>query len=87
MRVNVGDYAKDTVTGFEGIVIARTEWLNGCARVVIQPNKLKEGKMVQAETVDEMQCTVIKGKGWKEPRQTSTGGPRPDPVRHASPER
>ena len=34
---NLGDEVKDTITGFKGIVVARTEWLNGCARVTVQP--------------------------------------------------
>lgn len=32
MQVNLGDRVKDQVTGFEGIAIARTEWLFGCPR-------------------------------------------------------
>ncbi len=85
-RVQLGDIVEDTVTGFKGTVVARTEWLNGCWRIVIQPKGLnKDGKTFDAETYDELQLKVIKpkapavGVGNK-----STGGPRPKEVKHAS---
>jgi hypothetical protein len=75
--INVGDIAKDSVTGFKGMVIARTEWLNGCARILIQPQELtKEGKTMEAEQFDEQQVVLVKAKGFKPVRET--GGPRPD---------
>lgn len=43
--IQLGDIARDTVTGYQGTVIARTEWLNGCWRLTLQSNTLdKEGK-------------------------------------------
>ena len=45
MSVQLGDLCKDTVTGFEGVCVARTEWLNGCWRMTLQSAKLdKDGK-------------------------------------------
>lgn len=85
--IKVGEMAKDSITGFTGIVVARTEWLNGCARITLQPKGLKDGKPVLMETFDEMQIEVVKGKGWKEPRVTNTGGPRPSPVQATTPSR
>ena len=41
----LGDLVKDKVTGFTGIVICRAVWLNGCARLTVQPQKVgKDGK-------------------------------------------
>jgi len=78
MRINVGDTAKDTITGFAGAVVARTEWLNGCARITLQPTKLsKEGKTIEAETFDETQVALVK-RARHVPKR-DTGGPRPDP--------
>jgi hypothetical protein len=35
---------KDTITGYSGIVVARHEYLNGCLRFSLQPDKLdKDG--------------------------------------------
>lgn len=36
-EITLGCKAKDKITGFTGIVIAMTSWLNGCQRVTIQP--------------------------------------------------
>ena len=84
--INLGDLAKDTVTGFEGICIARTEWLNGCARITLQPKGLdKDGKPIESHCFDEMQLKLVKAKSYKPARDT--GGPRPSPQRRADPKR
>jgi len=82
-KIHVGDIARDSVTGFKGMVIARTEWLNGCARVTIQPQKLKDGKTIDAETFDEQQVEVVRSKYHSPNRET--GGPRPTPIRQKDP--
>ena len=37
--INLGDRVKDTLTGFSGIVVAKTDWLNVCARMGVPDNK------------------------------------------------
>lgn len=87
MSVQLGDKAKDQVTGFEGICVARTEWLNGCVRVTLQSDKLdKEGKPQEGQTFDEPQLVVTKAKKVQcGPRDT--GGPKPTPTRQSGPKR
>lgn len=73
---DLGDRAKDKVTGYTGIVVAKTHWLNGCVRVNIQSEALKDGKPLDAEGFDSEQVEVI-AKGVhpvKPPRE----GPMPD---------
>jgi hypothetical protein len=56
-----GDEAKDLVTGFRGIVTARTTWLHGCNRLAITPTKLgSDGQPVKEATFDEQRIEVIK---------------------------
>lgn len=56
-----GDLAKDLVTGFTGIITARTTWLHGCDRVAITPNKLgKDGEPIKEASFDEQRVEVIK---------------------------
>ena len=43
-KIDLGDVAKDTITGFEGVVVAQSKWLHGCVRMTLQPRELKEGK-------------------------------------------
>lgn len=56
-----GDEAKDIVTGFRGIITARTTWLHGCDRITITPSKLgADGLPVKDQTFDEQRIEVIK---------------------------
>ncbi len=78
--IELGDTAKDTITGYEGVVIAKTLWLNGCIRLAIQPEGLtKEGKIHAIETFDAEQMKLVKAA---KPRATAPkGGPKPAPER------
>jgi hypothetical protein len=58
----LGQKAKDKITGFEGILTARVQFLTGCNRYSIQPQKLHDGKRLEGEYFDEDQI-VITGKG------------------------
>jgi hypothetical protein len=59
--LTLGDIATDTITGFKGVVIARTEWLNGCRRYKLQPKELKkDGTPKDSSTFDEQQIALSK---------------------------
>jgi hypothetical protein len=76
------------VTGFEGIVICRTEWLNKCVRITIQPPIDAEGKVRESLTVDEEQVAVLNAKPLELPRgpkPVQTGGDRPNPAARRDP--
>lgn len=83
-KIQLGDVARDTITGFTGVVIADTKWLHGCRRLTLQPAKLDDkGAPVMSQTFDEPQLerlpdTPIKGT-------SETGGPRPEPERRSLP--
>ncbi len=83
MKIKLGDRVKDTLTGFSGVAVAETQWLHGCRRITIQPEKLKDGKVVEAMTFDEPQVVVIKENVADATRDT--GGPRPEPQRQSAP--
>mgnify|MGYP003453287561 FL=1 len=87
VNVQLGDEARDTVSGFTGVCVARTEWLNGCRRMSLQPKALdKDGKPQEIQAFDDFQLEVTKPKlqpiGSKE-----TGGPRDEPSRARDPSR
>lgn len=83
--INLGDVVRDRLTGFSGIVVARTEWLYGCLRITVQPEELnKDGGVRDSVTFDEMQVTLILPTA-VQPASQTTGGPRPEPARHADP--
>jgi hypothetical protein len=77
--IELGDIAKDSITGFEGTVVCWSTWLNGCSRLTLQPRKMRLGKPVEPETFDELQLVLVAKGNLKALRET--GGPRPEPVR------
>ena len=85
-KFNLGDHAKDIVTGFSGICVARYEWLNGCIRYELQPSKLKDGLPVEAKVFDQGQLKLVKAAAVTiEPAHT--GGPMPTPRLPGAPRR
>jgi len=82
--VELGDLAKDTVTGFSGTVVAITTWLHGCSRIILQPKVGKDGKVPESSAFDEPQVVVVKKKvvavaNTNPPKRTAApGGPRDD---------
>ncbi len=88
--IKLGNRVKDTITGFAGIAVARTEWDYGCVRISVQPEKLdKDGKVRDTETFDEQRLGVIKETRPKVSRVSTAGpgGPRPAPTRAPDPTR
>ena len=72
-KFNLGDEAKDVITGFTGIITCRTQWLNNCNVYGLQPQKLKDGKPLEKSYFDEPQMELVEKKVHKESRKT--GGP------------
>lgn len=79
--IKLGNKVRDTITGFAGILIGRTEWMYGCNRIGIQPEGLHEGKPVDAEWFDEQRVELVEATPVKvSPNSTATsGGPKRDP--------
>ena len=83
-KIQLGDKVKDTVTGFKGIAMARTTWLQGCDRITIQPKGVdKDGKTYRNETFDEPQVEVITPRKKPIPRKSKTGGPMPSTPKYS----
>lgn len=76
----LGDTARDVLTGFEGVVVAKSEWLNGCMRMTIQPRGLKDGKPIAPEGFDIEQLELVEKADVEMPTKKA-GGPMPDPQR------
>lgn len=80
--IKLGDRIKDAVTGFTGIAVARTEWLHGCVRWTVQPEKLgKAGNVQDGFVFDEPQLIIVKAAavpGAVLPKAKRTYGPRND---------
>ena len=62
--IELGQKAKDKITGFEGILTGRCEYLYGCDQYLITPSVDKEGKRQDGEWFDDGRIEVI-GAGVK----------------------
>lgn len=72
--VSLGDKVRDPITGYEGTVIARTEWVWGCVRLGVQSAFMHEGKPVEAQWFDEAAIEVTSAR-LVERKGAATGGP------------
>lgn len=79
----LGDRLRDRITGFQGIAIAKTDWLNQCVRWTIQSEERTDNGKSITETFDEIDVELIAVDplGYRAVDKKVTGGPRPEPVR------
>ena len=74
--IKLGDKVRCKYTGFTGIAVAKTEFINGCVQysVVAKWNgKTTRDEMEQG--IDEDSLEVIKPKKKKKEKKESNGGP------------
>lgn len=83
-QIKPGDLVQDKITGFKGIAVVRSEWLNGCIRIQVQPQVLHEGKPVDAQPFDQEQLELLKARAHFS-EALPTGGDRPNPMRAPDP--
>jgi hypothetical protein len=86
MKINLGDKCKDNVTGFEGIVTVRSEYISGCTRVGLQPPVGSDGKIPEAQYFDEPMLTLVQSAACAA-MPSDRGGPRDVPRQHSAPVR
>ena len=55
----LGDLVKDPITGYNGVVIAYSTYLQGCSRCGVQSRELKDGRRIEPEWFDEPQLEVV----------------------------
>lgn len=82
-EVQLGDRIKDSISGFVGIMVAKCDWLNGCCRVTVQPETLKDGAVMDNSTFDVEQVELVNARNAVS--RTPTGGPAIKPTRNADP--
>ena len=81
----LGFTVKDQISGFTGVVTAKTEWLNGCIRYGVQSRELNEGIPLKSQWFDEDDLVVLPGVDQvvlnapltEGATLSPTGGPRP----------
>ena len=82
--MNLGDKAKDKLTGFTGTIVGKTEWLFGCIRFGVQSGELHDGKPIDLQWFDEHQLVEVGHLPSPAPPDSDRmvrGGPQADPTR------
>lgn len=71
----LGAELRDTITGFTGVVVCRTQWLHGCNVYGLQPRGLEKegGKPKERAHFDEPALELVIPSVAPKPRKT--GGP------------
>ncbi len=72
MKVELGRWYQDKVTGFAGVAVSRTTYLTGCARIVLQPAVGDDGKWHDSQWFDEPMLE-LQGSLKVEPPQSAVG--------------
>ena len=72
-KFKLGDKVRDKISGLEGIITSRIEFLNGCVQYGIQPPVTPDGTMREVEYIDEEQLEHIEEKK-KSIKKNDTGG-------------
>ncbi len=69
-EIILGETYTDVVTGYKGVAVCRTEWMEGCFRIGLQGKVKKDGEIPDMLTFDEPQLLPKPKKKPKKP-----GGP------------
>lgn len=88
-EVQLGSTARDMVTGFVGVVAARTMWLTGCATVELVSKELKDGVPLKSQWFDENRLEFVSDADGRlvelltaqEKAPSASGGPHEAPER------
>jgi hypothetical protein len=81
-QIKLGQKVRDMVTNYEGIAIARVEYLNGCIQYCVKPTISQDGKMPEGEYIDYQQLEII-DNGIDTVLSIGTGGVMPDAPRNS----
>lgn len=79
-RFGMGAQVRDTITGFEGIMVGLSIELGGIVAVVIEPTKLEKGEPIKAHVFESTRVEVVEPKPVPQTKAVTSGkkgGPAP----------
>ena len=81
MKCKMGEEYRDPVSGFQGIMVAFTQWQHGCVRITLQPKLDKDGKYSDSITFDDPALVKVpKAKAYTSDIKSGKHGDRDDSV-------
>jgi len=78
-KIKFGDKVRDKLTGFEGIVTARIQYIYGCIQYEVKPTIDEDGNQRKHDWIDENQLEIIKDNGRTKKDKPIHGGMRSHP--------
>lgn len=66
--MQLGDRMRSVVSGYEGIAVAKVEFLNGCVRYQLQPGVDKDGKLPDGDWLDVQELVVVESQAVSLPK-------------------
>jgi len=76
--IELGKKGRDKITGFEGIITGKAEYLFGCTQYNLVP-PMREGKLPDIQWFDEGRIEIIgEGVALKDVQVEKNGGPNRD---------
>lgn len=81
VELKLGDRAKDSISGYEGLVTSVTYYLSEQAYIGITPEGLKDGKPYPTNSFPSTLVTKIEKQKIKAPSKARTGGDQRTPSR------
>lgn len=73
-EIKLGDKVRCKITGFTGIAVVKSEFINGCIQWNVLPKGDKKNKMPEDMSIDQQNLEVIKVKK-KKVKKRDSGGP------------
>lgn len=74
-KIKCGDEVRCKITGFTGIVVATTTFINGCIQHSVLPQKLgKDGEYPEEMQIDQETLEIVKRPRKKVVKPSPTGG-------------
>ena len=74
MKIELGKEVRCKITGFKGIAVARTEFINGCVQYNVAPKWDKAKSLMEQEvSIDESSLELVE-KPKKKIKKHGTGG-------------
>ncbi len=86
-KIKLGDRVKDKITGFTGIVTGTHQFLTGCDKCTVQPEKMVEGKVMDSLWFDTQQLILLKPEAISLDNGITPGGPMKMPQHAKAPKR
>lgn len=79
--IKLGSFVECIHSGFKGVAVARTVFINGCVQYEVQPRVDDKGAMPDSVGIDVDSLKVIKSNPLKKKVSKPTGGPNTKIVR------